>query len=952
MNNEYSVKQSRRTRHFLSGIMVVFLFLLVWRVSAQSENDDDWVDPLNLSLSGTAVQPSMAIAPSGEVHLFWQDRLVGYQYTYSNGRDWQPPVKVLVPFTDPPLSPVVGVDDFGGFYKPELIIDQNNRLHAFWSGDEQRLRYSRTALLENGEVGEWAPIYRLSEDVSGISVVVGPDNTLHLAYIQPSLDAETPAGVYYRYSADGGDSWAEPQLIYQSDYLRSVDAENVNIKTAVNADGQIFVVWDDPLIETVFESHTSNLVSNESSLLDESSAEDVTSSSSIEEVSWSIPMIVDQRLLDDETVSPGPENINVVAKGDEIHLAWQGGHDQQQCVIYHQISLDGGQSWAPAQKALDTESQECSNLTRLFFGEDELLFLLTKVILHSTKITQIFLQAWDGEQWSEAVLQEPLVSFINPQTFRQVDFGCHQPQLTPDNHLFVIGCGDADVWGAKRSLGDTSMWVWPIAPSSEWSDPDLLTTRDAPVQSPTMFVDSNGSIHVFWNEPVVETGNQAIYYMVKERNEWSWPVPVLLSPKGDLQQESITLDSLHNRFLATWIDSLDKNLYFSQVSVDDSAFVTDWSIPISLPIVDSLNEWPQVLVDMAGNILVIYEVPVNEDRGVFMTRSEDGGNTWEDPVQLFDGVAANWSVVGKPVLSISDDGVYNLLLKRPFSLSDSNNDLFYLRSEDAGKTWTDPIQINDQLSDWAQLVADNPDILHVVYQEHANNEVITRHTFSKDNGMTWVSPILINNYETDEVPTSLMSDADGNLHIVFSADDTLQYRRWNGTRWLIGEDKKVDDNMSTTIALDGHVGSSMLDLIYVNIYQQDTPLEENENDEQPNAGALSPLSYELNRLTYSLSNAQPQMEVEVVEQKPQMAEPTAVPETLSTAVPEQPNPNILSTAVISTTTVPNTTVSFQEQPATNSYNGAFVWIISIGIVLLLILIVSLIIFVRMRFEQR
>ena len=947
INNEFSLKLSRRTRYMLLGLLMVFMFLLAWRVSAQSGDDSGWVDPLNLSFSGTAVQPSLAVAPSGKFYLFWQDRLAGYQYTSGNGQDWQLPVKVLVPFTNPPFSPVVGVEDFGGFYKPALVIDQNNILHGFWSDDDRTLLYSRTALLENDDLDGWTPIESLSEVVSSFNVIAGSDNALHLAYIRPSTDEDVLPGVYYRRSADGGVTWTEPQLLYQSDYLRPLDADKTNIKTAVADNGQIFVVWDDPLIEKVF-----------------------VSSSSDQGESWSEPLIVDQRLPDDALESPGPANIDIVTKGTEIHLVWQGGHEPRQCSLYHQMSSDGGQSWGPTRKVLDTGSPECPSLTRLFWGENELLFLLTKMDIQSIERTQLFLQAWDGEQWSEAELQEKIFDFKDPVSYRTVTFNCLQDYVTKENNLFLVSCGTnrvtKDIWVMERPLGNAAVWSERFAPPSVWSGPEFLTTRAAVVKTPVVFVDAKGNSHVFWDEPLSESGNQVLFHMVKDESGWSRPLPVLNSPDGNLWQRSITLDMLRNRFLVTWIDSQSTKPYFSQVDVAAADFSTDWADPLPLPTIDSLNEWPQVSVDDAGNFLVVYTVPVNENRGVYLTRSEDGGDTWQDPVQLFDGVTANWPVVGQPALSISDDGIFNLLLKRPSSLLDgNNNDLFYLRSEDAGQTWTEPVQVNEQLSNWAQLVAANPDTLHVVYQEQVNGRVTTRHTYSTDKGVSWTPPAPVTDFEVGSVPAALVSDAGGNLHLVFFTGATLQYRQWDGTYWLIGENKELDGNMAAYIALDVQMGGSEFAVIYVKEFQQDTSLEEDGNDEQAAAGALPPLSYELYRLTYSLDSTQLQPEAEAAEQVAPAVEPKAVVPTTPTvvsipaptvvaaitptAVPPQSTFSVSETAAPTVTAVPaaQDTANFPDRPTPNN-NSIFSWIISIGAALLLILIVFTIGILRMR----
>ena len=77
-----------------------------------------------------------------------------------------------------------------------------------------------------------------------------------------------------------------------------------------------------------------------------------------------------------------------------------------------------------------------------------------------------------------------------------------------------------------------------------------------------------------------------------------------------------------------------------------------------------------------------FSIPVNESRGIYLTRSEDMGESWQEPILVFDGVDAGWDVVGAPQVVMSDDGVLHLLWTKQILLADgvTAQALYYTRS--------------------------------------------------------------------------------------------------------------------------------------------------------------------------------------------------------------------------------------------------------------------------------
>jgi hypothetical protein len=94
----------------------------------------------------------------------------------------------------------------------------------------------------------------------------------------------------------------------------------------------------------------------------------------------------------------------------------------------------------------------------------------------------------------------------------------------------------------------------------------------------------------------------------------------------------------------------------AQVKVGEAASAGGWSTPASLSEAGSSGSWPQIGADAAGNLYALYAVPLNEGRGIYFARSEDGGATWSESRQVFDAAAQGWAMVDHPVLLVLPEG--------------------------------------------------------------------------------------------------------------------------------------------------------------------------------------------------------------------------------------------------------------------------------------------------------
>ena len=796
----------------LSNPITVRLFLFVAVLSllvvsgltalAQSEVERLWSDPLNISGSGAASDPSLSQDSSGMYHLFWRDEFAGIVYTFGDGQTWADPATPRFPFSEPPFG-TIGEQGFEGFFTPSVFVDPQDFAHALWVNEDDEMFYSRSGLedITAGSAG-WTGPRLLATNVFRYEIIAGADGRLHMLYLSTRSTEITAAGILYRYSDDGGNVWSVPINIYASDYYRTITPGEANIRIMQGDEQNVLVTWDNRDLDAVFVTRS----------IDNGQT-------------WEAPRMVDRRLAEDPIDATGPSQINLFTNGRDVNITWRASHGTDQCAQYVQQSGNNGATWEDVQLVHEGEL-DCPENGRFVQGTNGLLFLI------STLDDNVYMQAQDGDQWSRPIQQAPLASFTDPVTFRNVRFDCQITQVTPENRLMVLGCGkgnDEDIWLISRPLGSIENWASRFVPTSVWSRPVAVATADVQMLQPDMVVGGDARLHAFWSQsespvatgrivsPLNIPGNQ-IFYSRFDAGVWSAPRPVLRSPSGDQADfPAVASDDQGSLFVA-WAGSQPNGIYFSRALADRAASVTEWISPQLLPAPRESATWPNIVSDGDSTIYVAYTIPLNEDRGIYLTRSEDDGESWSDAVVAFDGVAANWDLVGPASLTQTEDGTLHLLWTRWTQLPEMQSvALAYARSEDDGQTWSEVEIVTEEPLLGSAILGVEERFVHRIWTGLIDGRPVIWHQFSEDGGLIWSSAGRVVDPGLIPGPTSLIADQSGNPIIVQLAESNagqlvLQEWVWTIDRWIEGDrrtlqETAVDADAIAAIAVpDGQIG--------------------------------------------------------------------------------------------------------------------------------------------------
>jgi hypothetical protein len=389
--------------------------------------------------------------------------------------------------------------------------------------------------------------------------------------------------------------------------------------------------------------------------------------------------------------------------------------------------------------------------------------------------SQVFLTAWNDLEWSQPQAQPILSDFEEPEIFTEVDFSCRRPALS-GNRLFMVGCDEGqggDVWVTSRDLGaDASSLEPPV-----WSQLSPVTSSHLALEAVELVTTEDGSIHAFFSQHE----DSAIYYTRWDGESWSRVAPVLKLPDGEAGSPAIATGPGNELFLIA--PNKRGALYFSRAISDDALLQSNWS-PLARLAVGQDAEIGSVDIawDARGTIYVVYSVPVNQNRGIYLVLSKDHGTTWSEPVQVFDGAAAAFDFIGAPSLLISTDGVAHVIWKVQSVQGDGLRQpisLYYARSEDGIHTFSVAAPVVEEPVAWREIMMDVKGNLHLLWQPQ-NTPSTLWDQISLDGGQTWQYPQGLPEAGTLAAVTS---DPDGRLHLMGVSPTSLGHWIWNGNGW-------------------------------------------------------------------------------------------------------------------------------------------------------------------------
>lgn len=718
-------------------------------ISAQASRE--WTDPVNISRSGESTAPVTVKSLDGVIHTIWFD-VFEEVYRYSKSEDggitWSAAAKGNFPFPTR-TQPI------------EMVADSLGVIHIFWM-DGLNLNYARATSSQMGVPSDWSSDKRIARFVVNFAVDVTPRGNLHLAYIT----SVKPEGVSYQYSADGV-SWSPAKFLFESSYLRTASLQDAHIRVVASDDPEdkkVYVTWDVRSQKRIY----------------------LTSSPDYG-LTWTES---EQIKGPEDTGGIGiPFGVEIGIVGKSTLLLWQVGEPGAgRCMLYSQWLREGSSEWEAPQVVVDSQLT-CPDQVSLSILESSVPIILLTYTGNSPSLL-----AWDGTAWSEPQPQDELSFISDPLTFETIMLGCLRDVVDGET-LILVGCDlgkGGDIWITSRSLASWEDW---FTPSTTWSLPEPLVSSEKEISS-LVFTSDSHYVHAVWAEsPITDVSltGSAIFYARWDGMNWSTPQSVHSNLSGHPSQLSIAASN-QGRLELFWINDDNGDLVYSWANSERAVNATEWADPLVIPSPSQWNSAPDAFVDSTGRIGVVYAVPVNENRGIYLVISEDKGLTWSSPSRIFDAEAVEWEMVDDPRITLSDNDTLHILFTRYATLQEKPIELYYSKSSDAGVGWTEPQSVGNGEIMWSDLASYEGNFIHRLWQEKNNSEIASLGQVSTDGGATWGNPISIASVSDSSSAVGLIFDGVGELHFVRLEEDhslenagritlTIHDSRWDGKAW-------------------------------------------------------------------------------------------------------------------------------------------------------------------------
>ncbi|HKZ48553.1 MAG TPA: exo-alpha-sialidase [Thermoplasmata archaeon] len=227
------------------------------------------------------------------------------------------------------------------------------------------------------------------------------------------------------------------------------------------------------------------------------------------------------------------------------------------------------------------------------------------------------------------------------------------------------------------------------------------------------------------------------------------------------QQSEPQLVDYGSMLYSVWTDSRDdvnaagdNNIYFSNSS--DAG--TTWGDGVlnnnDLRVDDGTGganaNSPDMAIDPFGRIFVIYNDDRNGNWDVFLTWSDDGGQTWGDgdinanDVRVDDGPGGTGQF--EPAIAVDESGVAYAVWEDART-GGNGIDIRLSRSLDRGQTWSASVRVNDDVGGANQLVpfvVANATSVAAAWADARNGDNDVYFSRSLDGGVTWMPNVRVN----------------------------------------------------------------------------------------------------------------------------------------------------------------------------------------------------------------
>ena len=299
---------------------------------------------------------------------------------------------------------------------------------------------------------------------------------------------------------------------------------------------------------------------------------------------------------------------------------------------------------------------------------------------------------------------------------------------------------------------------------NQWSQEQNIPGYHSESWPPILLADRNKTIHAFssqWVGEEVGSTRAIVYNQWTLSGGWTEPVDILLSPiKNDARLTDAFLDQNGMMHVVFWGgDNTDANIYYSSAPALDAGKISAWSDPILVAEKAMDPENSSLFIEDSNNLGILFS-SIDGQPGLYVTYSDDGGNSWSNPQLILD--SGNLLIDELQIYQGQSgqlNAIWNLI-----TIGGQGREIYYSNSNIGDQNWREPIILTDAESGYG---TQTPAIIEydgelIVF----NSGIVERR--SKDGGLSWSEPVPIFRRHTGiNGSLSPVIDGNGDLHLFF-----------------------------------------------------------------------------------------------------------------------------------------------------------------------------------------
>ncbi len=361
--------------------------------------------------------------------------------------------------------------------------------------------------------------------------------------------------------------------------------------------------------------------------------------------------------------------------------------------------------------------------------------------------------------------------------------GLGQPYRRPLRVFLAVGV--VLLLGAKIIFAQAAV-------QTGWQTPEWIPglVDDSPDQYPYFVTDPTGKVHVFHSQ-WVEDHFVIVYSSWTVGVGWAEPVDILAANYGEARISGAFLDDVGMLNLIFWGgEGQNADIYLSKAPLRNVMQSSAWSSPLRIGSNAIEPATTAVASDQNGFIAVVYSGD-EEGNGLYSVISTDYGATWTAAVPLFFATNDSlWPTALQMILC--GDGS----LQAVWALGDEtgNSRRIYHASLNANEMqWSSPTILAESIdyeADTPSMIEYDDSLIVIYHNDFPTTRYMTR---SFDAGKTWTAPTRLFEQVGSNGAAALVVDSSDTLHMFFGnrvgdpAIHGLWHSLWLGEGWSVPE---------------------------------------------------------------------------------------------------------------------------------------------------------------------